>query len=92
MTQLDAIFNRSSDSATDPVCKMTVSKANPRGGTAEHNGETYFFCSPGCRSAFLEDPEKYLSADSPADHGHMGHDRSESWPFSWFARLPAICE
>jgi YHS domain-containing protein len=75
MTQLDAIFNRPSDSATDPVCKMTVSKSSPRGGTAEHNKETYYFCSPGCRNAFIEDPERYLSADSPPNHGPMGHAR-----------------
>ena len=40
MTQLDAIFGKPGDTAIDPVCKMTVNKANPGGGKAEHAGET----------------------------------------------------
>jgi Cu+-exporting ATPase len=45
--------------ATDPVCGMKVDKQNPK-GTVEHEGETYYFCSPGCARAFEKDPEKYL--------------------------------
>ena len=59
MTQLDAIF-AAGDTAIDPVCKMTVSTANPAGGTAEHEGETYYFCAPGCREAFVQEPAKYV--------------------------------
>lgn len=74
MSNLDMIFGKQGrESAIDPVCKMTVSKASPRGGTAEHNGETYYFCAPGCREAFTANPEKYLKGDGHADHGHMGH-------------------
>jgi Cu+-exporting ATPase len=29
---------------------------------AEHDGETYHFCSAGCRGKFLADPEKYLQS------------------------------
>jgi Cu+-exporting ATPase len=29
-------------------------------GTSEHNGQTYYFCSLGCKKAFDKDPEKYL--------------------------------
>jgi YHS domain-containing protein len=47
--------------ATDPVCGMSVSKKSPGGGTAEHEGTTYYFCGPGCRAEFLEDPKGYLS-------------------------------
>lgn len=46
--------------ATDPVCNMKVDEENPPGGKAEHEGETYYFCAPGCRKAFEENPEKYL--------------------------------
>ena len=60
MTQMDAIFGKPGDTAIDPVCKMTVEKANPPGGTAEHEGETYYFCSPGCREAFLGGPKQFL--------------------------------
>ena len=56
---MDSLF-QSQDTATDPVCKMTVDKANPPGGTAEHEGETYYFCAPGCSEEFKSDPAKYL--------------------------------
>jgi YHS domain-containing protein len=29
---------------------------------AEYNGTTYYFCSEGCRDAFLKKPTKYLPA------------------------------
>jgi len=45
----------------DPVCKMTVDENAPA-ATSEYKGETYYFCSPGCKAAFDEDPEKYLRA------------------------------
>ena len=60
MTQLDAIFGQPGETAIDPVCEMTVDKANPPGGTAEHEGETYYFCGPGCREAFVGDPAQYV--------------------------------
>ena len=44
----------------DPVCGMTVDPAKAR-GRAEHKGETYYFCSPGCMHKFVSDPAKYLS-------------------------------
>ena len=45
--------------ATDPVCKMTVDENAPA-DTSEYNGATYYFCAPGCKVAFDEDPGKYL--------------------------------
>jgi Cu+-exporting ATPase len=53
------------DSAKDPVCGMTVNTAQPRGGTFDHHGVTYYFCGPKCRERFSADPEKYL-APKPA--------------------------
>ena len=47
----------------DPVCGMKVSIDNPPGGTHEHQGETYYFCAPGCRVAFSKEPEAYLSGE-----------------------------
>src|SRR5450432_3631155 len=52
------------DTAKDPVCGMSVSTEHPRGGTADHNGVSYFFCGPKCRERFSADPEKYLAAKS----------------------------
>jgi len=50
----------------DVVCGMTIDPAKARGGSAEHQGETYYFCSPGCRQKFVATPEKYLSGREKA--------------------------
>ena len=47
--------------ATDPVCGMAVDPATAK--SAEHEGTTFRFCSPGCRKAFTNDPATYLAAD-----------------------------
>ncbi|MFO1121776.1 MAG: heavy metal translocating P-type ATPase [Hyphomicrobiales bacterium] len=46
----------------DPVCGMTV---NPKTATlkAEHGGQTYYFCSAGCRTKFTANPAKYLDPE-----------------------------
>ena len=48
---------------TDPVCGMQVDPANAK-HQAEHAGETWYFCSSGCRQKFVADPDRYL-ADTP---------------------------
>ncbi|MDL2337426.1 MAG: heavy metal translocating P-type ATPase [Pseudomonadota bacterium] len=49
----------------DPVCGMTVTTESPH--KAEHAGRPYWFCSAGCRSKFLTEPQKYLApVTSPA--------------------------
>src|SRR5271165_1772818 len=48
-------------SAKDPVCGRAVDPAQPR-GKAEHEGQSYYFCSPGCMHKFVSSPEKYLPA------------------------------
>jgi len=45
--------------AIDLVCGMTVEIATAR-HKAEYNGQTYYFCAPGCKRSFEKDPEKYL--------------------------------
>lgn len=56
----------------DPVCGMTVDPAKAK-GTSAHAGKTYYFCCAGCAKKFEADPEKYLSAQSPAPmSGHAG--------------------
>ena len=43
----------------DPVCGMTVDPhTTPH--RHEHAGHPYYFCSAGCRTKFVADPEKYL--------------------------------
>ena len=39
---------------------MKVNPAAPRGGSFDHGGTTYYFCSPGCRTKFAAEPEKWL--------------------------------
>jgi P-type Cu+ transporter len=50
--------------AVDPVCGMSVDPANAK-HSAEHQGQTYYFCCNGCRSKFTADPEKYLKVREP---------------------------
>jgi xanthine dehydrogenase accessory factor len=38
--------------AVDPICGMDVDIATAR-WTAERDGQTYYFCAPGCRKTFL---------------------------------------
>lgn len=51
----------------DPVCGMDVDPATSNLKT-EHEGKTYYFCAPGCRKAFMEDPAKFLA---PGYNAHM---------------------
>jgi Cu+-exporting ATPase len=49
----------------DPVCGMDVVPGEASGGSAEHGGVTYWFCSPGCREKFVANPPRYV-ARTPA--------------------------
>jgi P-type Cu+ transporter len=46
--------------AVDPVCGMKVDPT-ATAHRATHAGTDYFFCSAGCRSKFVADPQKYLA-------------------------------
>nr|QDP23077.1 heavy metal translocating P-type ATPase [Bradyrhizobium cosmicum] len=46
----------------DPVCGMTVDPATSK-HRFEHHGETFHFCSAGCRTKFAANPAKYLAKD-----------------------------
>jgi Cu+-exporting ATPase len=62
--------------ARDPVCGMVVKPPTAK-HRAEHDGQTYFFCSDGCKAKFLADPARFLK---PADKGA---------PADPMARVPA---
>src|SRR5215207_4854328 len=49
----------------DVVCGMTIAPENAA-GTVEHEGETYYFCSPSCLEKFRADPKRYLAPKRPA--------------------------
>jgi Cu+-exporting ATPase len=50
--------------AIDPVCGMTVDPHTAK-HRAEHHGHPYYFCSAGCRTKFVANPEKYLGEREP---------------------------
>ncbi len=54
----------------DVVCGMDV---DPKTATqkSEYQGQTYYFCSPGCKKAFDKEPQKY--AVKTQDHGAHHH-------------------
>lgn len=45
--------------AIDPVCKMAV---DPQEAPASfvYQNKTYYFCHPGCKASFEQEPDKYL--------------------------------
>ena len=49
--------------AKDPDCGMDVDEAKAA-GTAQYKGQTYYFCSPGCKKSFDDDPARYAAAES----------------------------
>ncbi len=56
--------------AKDPVCGMDVETENAS-YTSEHQGETYYFCSKGCKLDFEEEPQRYLDPSyQPSMEGH----------------------
>src|SRR5216684_4372476 len=48
----------------DPVCGMTVNPATSQ-HRFDYRGETYHFCSAGCRTKFAADPQTYLDKTTP---------------------------
>ena len=48
----------------DPVCGMSVDPLKTL-HRADHAGMSYHFCSAGCRSKFVSEPERYLSPPAP---------------------------
>jgi Cu+-exporting ATPase len=43
----------------DPVCGMQVEPAKAA-ATSEYRGQTYYFCSPGCKAKFDANPSQYV--------------------------------
>ena len=53
--------------AIDPVCGMEVDPKTAAGKSV-YNGQTYYFCSLGCKKDFDKEPEKYIKAQSHDPH------------------------
>lgn len=58
--------------AIDPVCGMEVDEKTAT-ITSEYEGKTYYFCAPGCKTAFDKEPEKFLKDDTSSGHQHSHH-------------------
>ena len=52
------------DTVTDPVCGMTVDPKKAA-GSSEYQGQTYSFCSRGCKRKFDAAPEQYAKKSQP---------------------------
>jgi len=79
-----------SETSTDLVCGMTVSRESPH--RVQHDGTDYFFCSDGCRKKFVAEPGKYIAKkDSNSGrgdgHGHH-HDPAHAHHHSSATREP----
>ena len=59
------IFRKKPELAKDPVCHMMVDVAKAQ-ATSQFEGETFYFCAPGCKHMFDEDPPKYIGSEKPA--------------------------
>lgn len=42
----------------DPVCGMQIDTQDAA-ATSEHQGQTYYFCSEGCKEKFEQNPQQY---------------------------------
>jgi YHS domain-containing protein len=47
------------EKAKDPVCGMDIDP-DRAAGKSEYGGQTYYFCSTGCKRTFDKEPEKYI--------------------------------
>ena len=55
--------------AKDPVCGMDIDP-KAAAGKSEYKGQTYYFCSLGCKKAFDKEPQKYVGHEAAAQSGH----------------------
>jgi YHS domain-containing protein len=55
----------------DLVCGMDIAPKTAA-GKSEYQGQTYYFCSAGCKKAFDKEPLKYVRTQGhgPEHHGH----------------------
>jgi len=54
----------------DLVCDMMIDPKKAA-GTSVYQGQTYYFCSTGCKTEFDKSPQKFVSKAAPAQSsGH----------------------
>jgi len=52
----------------DPVCGMTIDPKTAA-GMSVYQGQTYYFCSTGCKAEFDKNPQKFTGKAAPASTG-----------------------
>ena len=57
----------------DPICGMRI-EADDAAATAEHDGQTYYFCSEACRDVFVSDPAGYGGDPGAMDADRLGEE------------------
>jgi YHS domain-containing protein len=55
--------------AQDPVCHMDVDEKQAA-AKSEYQGQTYYFCSLGCKKAFDKEPQKYVGKAQAQGQAH----------------------
>jgi YHS domain-containing protein len=56
----------------DPICGMTVNEKTAQ-LKSEFDGQTYYFCSPGCKRSFDKEPQKYAGKSATSHSGGAHH-------------------
>ena len=57
--------------AKDLVCGMEVDTETAP-AKATYQGQTYYFCAPGCKAEFERSPQKYVGTQQ-SHQAHGGH-------------------
>src|SRR3569833_1932303 len=84
-----ATITAESHTAKAPVCGMTVDpETTPHRHV--HGGQTYFFCSGGCRTKFAADPPKYLDPSARAPAAPMPEGTIFTCPMHPQVRQPGL--
>lgn len=70
-----ADMNDATQTATDPVCGMTVA-VNNDAITREHDGTTYYFCGEHCANNFMKHRSCSWKTDRPVKLPGLKTDRT----------------
>ncbi len=60
--------------AKDLVCNMDVDERTAKWKTV-YKGKTYYFCAPGCKKSFEEEPELYINV-KVSEENHPKHNHA----------------
>jgi heavy metal translocating P-type ATPase len=78
--------------AKDAVCGMDVDPVMSA-HTLAHEGETFYFCSAGCKAKFEADPGRYAGSEHVPGHASAhNHDHGHDHSHAGAVRAPAVAE